>query len=201
MKTSSMVAASLIACAGVLGICRPWHAGEKAGRRQAMIVPEGAGEEASSAPPRRVVRALPAPAEDAPSPPAGDDVPAKPPSKKPAPVSPREAFAGVRAAFDAQPTDRAWAPGAEQTLRGKVSDVLPAGASLRSAECRTSMCRVEVKLATDQDRRRFRASAFTELETHVWDGPFRMGPLNEDDPSDPSVVAYLYKPGQPLAPP
>jgi hypothetical protein len=196
MKTSSMVAASLIACVGALGIWQPWHRTEKPERRQTH------GAEETEATPEtrasRPVRVFVPAVEAAPPPPEAEDTPPPRATSRPAPVSAREAFAHVRSRFDAEKTDRAWSPRAEQSVRDKVGSLIPPGGSLRSAECRASMCRVEVTLGSEQDRLHFRQSAFMSDRTQIWDGPSTIGPIDEDDPNNPGVVAYMTRKDEPI---
>lgn len=95
----------------------------------------------------------------------------------------------IEASFVAAPrvASKDVAPSLESGLRA----VLPVGSSVRSIECRGSLCRVETMHRGLAEVREFARRAFQELP-RVSNGPAFLSPLDEPAPGMPVVaVAYI----------
>ena len=97
--------------------------------------------------------------------------------------------------FRAEATDGAWAPTAQQQLQSDVGRFATRDVDLRAVECRASMCRVELALAT-----RDAASGFMEawLRDRTWTGP---GLADNDvlgSDGQPRLVMFVAKDGMEL---
>jgi hypothetical protein len=59
----------------------------------------------------------------------------------------------VAQAFDAEPEDPNWAP--EGEIQGLLAEALPAGSSLRSVVCRSTLCKVETSHMNQSEQQAF----------------------------------------------
>jgi hypothetical protein len=117
---------------------------------------------------------------------------------QPRPVDAFERPVELDEMFSAEAQDSAWAPSAEDTIRLKL-DEHPADAStLQSVECRTLLCRIEVKHEDGAAYARFLTSAFKDSATRVWAGDA----LSEGRPDAIAggvvSVSYLAREGEPM---
>jgi len=122
---------------------------------------------------------------------------AAPASAAPAPSSAevRDRLEGV---FRAEPVDAAWSLSAVRTLDGKLGALLPARSSVRSVDCRGSLCRIETSHADVNDYRDFVQRAFLG-QIELWNAGFFVNVLSDPTPGQPVVtVAYLAREGQSL---
>ncbi|WP_437554868.1 hypothetical protein WME97_22800 [Sorangium sp. So ce367] len=159
---------------------------------------------AAPRPERRIEAAAPAPA----APPA--EAPAAPAPEPPgeenesAPTVERRAaaLAAVRErledTFTQQGTDARWSAEAREAAREKLSAALPDTSSLRSIECRSSMCRVETVHQDFEQYEQFVRSTFMNPQEALWRGGFFTLPVNDPREGELVTVAYVGREGAPL---
>lgn len=74
----------------------------------------------------------------------------------------------LEAAFFHEGLDREWAEPARRTLQEKTVSLLPVGSSIRSLECQSTLCRVELVHDTNESYRQFQ-------RRHLQEGPLWKG--------------------------
>lgn len=204
MKVWHIAATSLIPCIGILAAWRPWDPGQRAAQRpahrQAPTVLEERAEVGQRAAPEQPIAASPLMIKAEAHPPAeADDAAKQEATDRPAHLDVHDVFAHCEATFSSETADRAWAPKSERALHDKVGALLSPGASLRSTECRASMCRLEVKFETEAARHSFLQSAFSDIDKHIWNGNALTGPTREGHADDEvGVIAFLMREGEPF---
>jgi hypothetical protein len=115
------------------------------------------------------------------------------------PTTPGETRDAYEIAFGEDHGDVSWTAKAMHEATARLSAALPEGSTVRSFECRTSMCRIETS-HTDRARyRKFAKAAFMNPGTRLWNGAVFSTTL-EDDPGPDSLVtvAYLARDGHDL---
>ena len=89
-------------------------------------------------------------------------------------------------------TDPHWAAGAQTEINARAAEMIPEGAALLAAHCRTSLCRLEVGFETLDAR----DQAFDVLPLLVpWDSDGFVH-ADTDDPS--KVIVYAAREGRTL---
>jgi hypothetical protein len=121
---------------------------------------------------------------------------AEQPTAAGSPVTTDEIRDHIEASFVAAPP--AASSDLVQRLESGVRALLPAGSSIRTVQCRGSLCRIEtVHLGVDQ-LRDFVQHAFQDVP-RVWNGPAFVSLLDEPTPGTPVVaVAYVGREGTQL---
>jgi hypothetical protein len=116
---------------------------------------------------------------------------------KPAPLSHEEYVTHAEAEFVGEAADPRWNPARDLTT--KVTAVLPAGSSLRSLECRSSMCRMETTHVSSDDYVAFTRTFALTAGPPIWSGPvvFQMTPARAG--GEVTAVAFLGRESLPVA--
>jgi hypothetical protein len=109
----------------------------------------------------------------------------------------RASQTAVEVAFSSQTVDHAWASQARRDLSRQLGPLLPQTASVRDAECRASICRVEIRQQESGLSPRF-AEAFTAGSDRVWGGPWMAEPAQANSDGTYDVVLYLGREGTSL---
>ncbi|WP_437308509.1 hypothetical protein [Sorangium sp. So ce388] len=167
------------------------------------------GDTASADAVRRLERRIEAAARPnaAPRPAPGQeaDAPAQPDedAENPSPAEPRTVDMGevserLQDTFAQEGTDAQWTARASETARDKLSSVLPERSSLRSVECRSSMCRIETEHDDLAQFQQFVQGAFMDPQKKPWNGGFFALPVSDPDTGKVVVVSYLAREGEPL---
>ncbi|WP_437669358.1 hypothetical protein [Sorangium sp. So ce131] len=170
---------------------------------------EARSEAASAAAVRRLARRIeaaertspappPAPEERAAAPTQPGDEPEGPAAAEQRTATMAEVSERLQDVFAGEGIDAQWTAAARETARDKLSAALPDSSSLRSLECRSSMCRIETEHADLEQFQRFVQGAFMDPQKKPWNGGFFAMPVS--DPSDGKVVvvSYLAREGEPL---
>jgi hypothetical protein len=102
----------------------------------------------------------------------------------------------VDAAFDSESVDPSWRPEAE--VRSTLRELLPAGVSLRSVDCRRSLCRVETSHPNAESQRAYVQAVAMPSPTQG-NRPFDGALFDEGTPSpgghEVRSITYLMRPG------
>jgi len=103
--------------------------------------------------------------------------------------------------FHAESIDAAWSHTAVRTLEAKLAPLLPARSTVRSVDCRGSLCRIETSHAGVDEYRDFVQHAFLG-RTELWNAGFFTNVVADPVPGQPVItVAYLAREGQSLPSP
>ncbi|MGC4070354.1 MAG: hypothetical protein QM784_37960 [Polyangiaceae bacterium] len=86
----------------------------------------------------------------------GPQVPSSPP------VSPEQSREFVDSAYEEEAPDASWSLPASRQLEALVQRSLPSQGALRSVACRSTLCRIEISLASSQDLMAFGLVAFRD---------------------------------------
>jgi hypothetical protein len=161
-------------------------------------VAEGDAEERSSGETRETSRA----AKSAPSsPPNVAYRPALPTPNAPAP-QPALAVSDMRdrmeRQFAAQPSGGGVAADGLQRARDRLPAALPPGSSLRSLDCRATLCRIETTHPDLQHYRQYLERAFRDGDTELWNGGMMTAIVEEANDGALLTVAFLAYDGQGL---
>lgn len=100
--------------------------------------------------------------------------------------------------FAREATDAAWAAQARSRLEAQLPRVTPAGSHVRSLECRTSLCRLELVHDNRAAYRELVERAFLDTSHHIGEGPAFSAQLDTTSDGRLITVAYLGRRGQPL---
>jgi len=117
-----------------------------------------------------------------------------PPAPELEPAHMRETYDRV---FAAESRDPAWSDEAKRTTSSKLPTYMPDGSTLRSIECRTSMCRLEIQHKNRDLYWKFVKAALMDSGGQFWSGAVSTLPVSED-PDDGSMVMYLAREGYSL---
>jgi len=151
-------------------------------------------------PPARRAMDLPAPA--ASPPPAGPSDPQPPAVSEGEPgapqrIDPAELRGHLDTRFGGQADDPAWSATARGMIERKLSAAMPPSSTLKSVECRQTMCRIEMVYDNLAQYQAF----FKHMTPDAlpWNGTLFSTPVG--DPSEPPItfVAFLSREGQQLA--
>ena len=122
---------------------------------------------------------------------------------EPAPLkraeTPIEQFAPIHdaleTAFATESRDGAWGMQASRTADTALVAGLPPGSTLRPAECRSTLCRIESTHDGYMSARRF-VSRLAAPEGRPWNGAFYAGPISQESGSGTvTVITYLAREG------
>jgi hypothetical protein len=135
----------------------------------------------------------PAPEEAPPSPAEPD--PATAPEPRPTPPTPEVYLARLGGSFASEPFDDAWGRRATETVTSRLAT--DGDRSLRSIECRTSMCRLVTDDAGPGPAGQLIRTVLGQPGDEVWSGAYFS--RAEDGPDGrPQRVTYLFRSGAPL---
>jgi hypothetical protein len=112
---------------------------------------------------------------------------------EPRPVDMAEVSERIQGVFAQQGTDAQWTARASQTAREKLSSALPERSSLRTLECRSSMCRIETEHDDMAQMQQFMEEAFMDPQKRPWNGGFFAMPVSDPDTGKVVVVSYLAR--------
>jgi hypothetical protein len=101
------------------------------------------------------------------------------------------------AAFVSDHGDAQWETGAKRLAMEKLPSLLPEGSTVRSFECRATMCRLETHHRDHESYWGFIKAAFMDQTGQLWNGATYSTPL-KDNPDDGLMVTYIAREGQPL---
>ncbi|MCY1074122.1 hypothetical protein [Archangium lansingense] len=123
--------------------------------------------------------------------------PASPPDVALAPEAPtpREISDHVEEVFYQEPSDPQWEASAVQGLRDRLTTLLPEKAQVRSLECHSSLCRLELSFSEEEQLQRF-MSGQTQGEG-LWKGA-SMTFREENTGAEVVAVSYLVREGHSL---
>jgi hypothetical protein len=162
------------------------------------------GSAPATRPPEIRFVAVPAPAPPASkeaAPAAATTTAAAKPTEPASAPSPKEQMAATHqryeAAFGAAPNDPDWRSRARQIVAEKLPGLLPEGSSMRSFDCRASICRLETAHKDHDSYMKFIQVAFLRSDSQLWNAATYSTPLN-DDPGDGMMVTYIAREGQDL---
>jgi hypothetical protein len=124
----------------------------------------------------------------------------------PAPPSPppsaeqqmKEAHQRYETKFARAAVDAEWAARAKKIADQKLPPLLPEGSTIRSFDCRASLCRLETAHKDHERYMKFIEAAFLRPDGQLWNGATYSTPLN-DDPQDGFMVTYIAREGASLA--
>jgi hypothetical protein len=129
---------------------------------------------------------------------ARDTDSAEPANPRPTPSS-QEFRDRFQAFFRSEAVDSSWNWIAADAVTKGVQAVLPAGSTIRSVECRGTLCRIETSHADVEAFRTWAHNAFLKRETRVGTSGFFASVVGEPNPGNPVVaVAYLAREGKQL---
>jgi hypothetical protein len=110
----------------------------------------------------------------------------------------REAQQRLEARFLHAAADPEWAARAKTIVGQKLPSLLPEGSTIRSFECRASMCRLETAHKDHGQYMKFIRAAFLTPEDQLWNAPTYSTPLN-GNPADGLMVTYIAREGGSLS--
>lgn len=99
--------------------------------------------------------------------------------------------------FSTQPSGSAWASATHADLLTKVTDALPSASSVRSVECRSSLCRLELVFPSEEDSQSLFAKMFTDQE-HFWNGSAAVTSSRANADGSLTKVLIVAREGAPL---
>jgi hypothetical protein len=114
------------------------------------------------------------------------------------PPSPAEMTAHYQQAFSQESIDRDWSSSARTKFQTGASTLLPKASEIVSLECRTSICRVQVRHHSLEDYRAFTQDAYLKGNTHIWDGQMFTTIIGEAGTDSVMTVAFLARDGRSL---
>ncbi len=96
--------------------------------------------------------------------------------------------------FHADPPDERWSPPLQRAAEGTLQAALPSGSSLRSCECRSSMCRAETLHPDLLHSQRFTRAAFLlpPPPDAPWKGASYSAPLDDRPSFDAPFVLVSF---------
>ncbi|WP_437986912.1 hypothetical protein [Sorangium sp. So ce117] len=123
--------------------------------------------------------------------------------ESPAPAGPRpvdmaEVSERIQDVFAQQTTDTQWTASASEAAREKLRSALPERSSLRTVECRSSMCRFETEHDDMAQMQQFMQEAFMDPQKRPWNGGFFAMPVSDPNTGKVVVVSYLAREGEEL---
>jgi hypothetical protein len=106
-------------------------------------------------------------------------------------------------AFATENVDSEWAARARGIAEERLNADLPPGSSVRSIDCRTSMCRIESSHADRDSYTQFARQSFQDPGTSIWNcGSFSTIVNDDSQPGSPiMVVSYVSRDGTNLSMP
>jgi hypothetical protein len=121
----------------------------------------------------------------------GDAAPARPR------IDPATLRDHLTAAFDTQPDDAAWSAPARRMIETKLAAAVPHGSALRSIECRTTLCRIEMQYDDVAQYQAFLRKLTPDALP--WNGTFFATAAGDPSERPARFVAFLSREGQELA--
>jgi hypothetical protein len=106
----------------------------------------------------------------------------------------------LEAAFVAERSSSDWTREAQSTAQRKLAAMPSLSSSVRSVECRSSMCRIETVHQDAKSYRQFVETAFLNPETKLWNGGFFATLAGDHQDGSLAVVSYLARDGEGLPP-
>lgn len=100
-------------------------------------------------------------------------------------------------AFATEALDAPWSAATDSAMRGRLATLTNGHSALRSLECRSSMCRLEVVHDDAQQSSEFAQHAFTGEGAPLWVGTYVQTRLATPDGKQ-ATVAYLVREGREL---
>jgi hypothetical protein len=91
-----------------------------------------------------------------------------------------------------------WTVEAQRAARTKLFAAMPETSTLRSVECRASMCRIETTHKDLDHYQQFMMSAFMSPTTKVGNGGVFSAPTISTDGGEVTAVSYLARDGEPI---
>jgi hypothetical protein len=137
-----------------------------------------------------------APAPAAPSQPA-PEVPPSPVAQPAKQHSGAEITDHYDAAFTVENADASWAADARRQAETRLKAILPEGSSVRSVDCRSSMCRIETSYGDRAQLSQFMRTAFSSPASGIWNAPM-YSHLVSDEGGQVVVVSFLAREGHAL---
>lgn len=106
------------------------------------------------------------------------------------------ARAHVERTFERESSDSGWASDAQREVRENVSTHLPTTASVRTMDCRATLCRLEVDFPVEADFQETmgRPGALSRL----WKGPSMARIERDATRGSVTIIGYLVRPGHPM---
>jgi hypothetical protein len=126
--------------------------------------------------------------------------PPSPPVAAPQGPSASEVRDNLEIAFGGDHRDSIWSGADQRRTTQKLEGALPEGSSLKSLDCRASICRVETSHADLAHYKTFVRTAFMNPTTQIWNAPsVSMRMSDVDTPGAALVtVSYIAREGQDL---
>lgn len=121
------------------------------------------------------------------------EAPTEPPraaAEKPRPLASTEVRDRLEGKFSQEHAEPTWSAAAQRLAETRLPGTLPPSSSLRSVDCRASMCRIETSHQDLDHYRQFVHKAFLTPDTHLWNGGFFSTLI--DDPGSGTVVAVAF---------
>lgn len=103
----------------------------------------------------------------------------------------------VETEFSTQPDGSAWASATRADLLMKVTDALPSASSVRSVECRSSLCRLELVFPNEEVSQSLFAKMFTD-QAHLWNGSGAVTSSKANADGSLTKVLVVAREGAPL---
>lgn len=133
--------------------------------------------------------------------PAAKETPTEPPhaaAEKPRPLEPTEVRDRLEGRFSQERAEPKWSTEAQQLAETRLPATLPPSSSLRSVDCRGSMCRIETSHQDLEHYRQFVHKAFLTPATHLWNGGFFSTLIDDPGSGTMVAVAFLGRDGEAL---
>ncbi|HEX2568047.1 MAG TPA: hypothetical protein VH877_00725, partial [Polyangia bacterium] len=118
-------------------------------------------------------------------------------AKAPAAPEPAAVVQALDRAFAAEPLDASWSAATDSAMRGRLATLTTGRSSVRSLECRSSLCRLEVVHDDAAQSSAFTERAFAGAEAPLWIGTYVQTRVATPDGKE-ATVAYLVRGGREL---
>lgn len=125
------------------------------------------------------------------------EVPAEGPGALSAPLYAHEVQPYLEEVLQGEPVDASWATSAWSVMSAAIRAALPPNGSVGSIECRTSLCRFEVKVRSPDESEAFLDRLFCLGPSCPRFGPVII-PKRTDDESGHGMVVYVAREGRSL---
>ena len=77
----------------------------------------------------------------------------------------------LESSFAAEPEDPSWSEEAQRVAAARVKSLLSTSLKLGAVECRTSICRIDLRSTSRQELDRFNELALRDSDHWIWNGP------------------------------
>lgn len=108
-------------------------------------------------------------------------------------LTPEEVHEQLEGAFQHDAIDPAWASTSRQLAQERLAKTLPATSTIKSIDCRGSMCRIETWHAGREAYQEFFNRAFVDGSTMLWNGAVQNTLTTEGSGDALSVVSFLSR--------